>query len=161
MIPLMPSASAEDQGSAQTIKSILSKTGHEEFSLKKEAKKKVTFNDVEEVRYLFKDDYFEESADDDDFYYEAYVSSFSGYPTGHDNMMEENIPEEIIVEDIEDEDHTNVTSRPSQQSGENDEIQISLLCEIFSQNFSINPVSCTISCNSVIFLVTIHLRPAQ
>ena len=118
----IPSASAEDQGSAQAIKSILTKTGREESSLKKEAKKTVTFNDVAEVRYLFRDDYFEESSDDDDFYYEAYVPSFSGGPTAFHNTKEENIPEEIIIEDIEDEDNTNVTSRANQQSGENDEI---------------------------------------
>eukprot|EP00112_Aurelia_sp_Birch-Aquarium-sp1_P002528 Seg128.2 transcript_id=Seg128.2/GoldUCD/mRNA.D3Y31 product="hypothetical protein" protein_id=Seg128.2/GoldUCD/D3Y31 len=76
------SAAAEDQSSARKTKSILSKTESKISSPKKEAERKVTFNDDEEVCFLYKDDHVEEFSDDDDFYNTGYVPSFSGRPTG-------------------------------------------------------------------------------
>lgn len=111
-----PSASTQEQGSAQNSKSIPNKTGEKESSSMQEAKGDVTLNNDEQVQHLSKDNSFDESSDNDDFSNGGYVPSFAGTSTGPqlDNAKKEDVLEEITVDEFE-EDDTNATSMANQR----------------------------------------------
>ena len=111
-----PSASAKEQGTAKSNKSVLSTTEPNKSLAKEEPTRNVTFNNDEQIQDLSKNNSFDESSNDEDFG-GGYVPSFAGksMEPKPNNAKEQNVPKEMIVEEFE-EDGTDATPMAKQRT---------------------------------------------